>query len=89
MGENYIMEGLYTKENLWAEFALQETKAKKVKWLKEIRELRQSNPAMFRGTNISVKQFDNLIVEWDSKEPFASMKADIKRREAAERDGDG
>ena len=82
------MDGVYTKENLWAEFALQETKAKKVKWLKEIRELKQSTPAMFRGTNISVKQFDNLIAEWDQKVPFARMKADIKRREAAERKRD-
>ena len=27
-----MIEGLYTKENLWAEFALQKTKPKKIKW---------------------------------------------------------
>ena len=78
MGENYIMEGVYTKENLWAEFALQKTKVKKVKWLKEIRELRQSKPAMFNGTNISVKQFDNLIREWESSRPFIQYKTEKK-----------
>ena len=69
-----MIEGLYTKENLWAEFALQKTKPKKIKWLKEMRDLRETQPKMFRGTSISVENFEYLIVEWSKRVPFQIKK---------------
>ena len=69
-----MIEGLYTKENLWAEFALQKTKPKKIKWLKEMRDLRETQPKMFAGPAISVKNFENLIAEWSKRVPFEIKK---------------
>ena len=83
-----MLEGIYNKENIYAEFAMQKTKAKKVKFLKEMRALKDTQPSLFKDLSISKKQFDTLIVEWDQKVPFAKMKADIKRQREAERKGD-
>ena len=83
-----MLEGLYNKENIYAEFAMQKTKAKKVKFLKEMRALKDTQPSLFKDLSISKKQFDNLIWEWEQKVPFAKMKADIKAREIAERKGE-
>ena len=83
-----MLEGLYNKENIFAEFAMQKTKAKKVKFLKEMRALKDTQPSLFKDLTISKKQFDNLIVEWDQKVPFAKMKADIKLQREAEKKGD-
>ena len=83
-----MLEGLYNKENIYAEFAMQKTKAKKVKFLKEMRALKDTQPSLFKDLSISKKQFDNLIWEWEQKVPFAKMKADIKAREIAARKGD-
>ena len=82
------MEGVYNKENIFLEFAMQKTKAKKVKFLKEMRALKDTQPSLFKGLRISKKQFDTLITEWDQKIPFAKMKADIKARGIAERQGE-
>ena len=82
------MEGVYNKENIFAEFAMQKTKAKKVKFLKEMRALKDTQPSLFKDLPISKKQFDNLIAEWDQKVPFAKMKADIKRQREAEKKGE-
>ena len=87
-GENYIMDGIYNQENIFAEFAMQKTKAKKVKFLKEMRALKDTQPSLFRDLTISKKQFDNLIFEWEQKVPFAKMKADIKASEIEERKRD-
>ena len=83
-----MLEGIYNKENIYAEFAMQKNKAKKVKFLKEMRALKDTQPSLFKDLTISKKQFDNLIVEWDQKVPFAKMKADIKRQREAERKGE-
>ena len=83
-----MLEGIYNKENIFAEFKMQKTKTKKVKFLKEMRALKDTQPSLFKDLSISKKQFDTLIVEWDQKVPFAKMKADIKAREIAERKGD-
>ena len=83
-----MLEGLYNKENIYAEFAIQKTKSKKVKFLKEMRALKDTQPSLFKDLTISKKQFDNLIWEWEQKVPFAKMKADIKAREIAERKRD-
>ena len=83
-----MLEGLYNKENIFAEFKMQKTKAKKVKFLKEMRALKDTQPSLFKDLSISKKQFDNLIAEWDQKVPFAKMKADMKARAIAERKGE-
>ena len=82
------MDGIYNKENILAEFAMQKTQVKKVKFLKEMRALKDTQPSLFKDLSISKKQFDNLIAEWDQKVPFTKMKVDIKAREIAERMGD-
>lgn len=83
-----MLEGIYNKENIFAEFAMQKTKAKKVKFLKEMRALKDTQPSLFKDLKISKKQFDTLIAEWDQKVPFAKMKADIKRQKEAEKKGE-
>jgi len=83
-----MLEGIYNKENIFAEFAMQKTKAKKVKFLKEMRALKDTQPSLFKDLTISKKQFDNLIAEWDQKVPFAKMKAELKRHREAEKKGE-
>jgi hypothetical protein len=83
-----MLEGIYNKENIFAEFAMQKTQAKKVKFLKEMRALKDTQSSLFKDLTISKKQFDNLIFEWEQKVPFAKMKAEIKAREIAERTRD-
>jgi hypothetical protein len=83
-----MLEGIYNKENIFAEFAMQKTQAKKVKFLKEMRALKDTQPSLFKDLKISKKQFDTLIAEWDQKVPFAKMKADIKRQKEAEKKGE-
>ena len=55
------MEGVYIKENLFAEFKMQKTKKAKVKFLQDMKQLKKDQPNMFRGTKISQKQFDNFL----------------------------
>ena len=83
-----MIEGLYNRENYFAEWKLQKTKAKKVQWLKEMRALKEKSPEMFRYLKITLKQMDNVIREWESKRPFGKLKDQIKEREIAERKGD-
>ena len=74
------MEGLYNKENLFAEFAMQKTNADKVKFLQEMKELKKTQPQMFRGTSLSQKNLDNLIEEWSKPQPWAEINQAIKAR---------
>ena len=74
------MEGIYNKENLFAEFAMQKTNADKVKFLQEMKELKKAQPHMFRGTSITQKNFDNLIEEWSKPQPWAEVNRAIKER---------
>ena len=76
--KGYIMEGIYNKENLFAEFAMQKTNEDKVKFLKEMKQLKKDQPSMFRGTKISQKQFDNLIEEWSKSRPWAEINKQIR-----------
>jgi len=80
--------GIYSiKENLYAEFAEQKTKPKKVKWLQELRVFRETHPQEFRGNKISIKNIDNLITVWSQKNPgkYAKDLLGITAREEAER----
>ena len=80
-----MIEGLYNRENYFAEWKLQKTKVQKVKWLKEMRALKEKSPEMFRDLKITLKQFDNVIKEWESNRPFGKLKDQIKTREELER----
>ena len=75
------MEGLYNKENLFAEFAMQKTNADKVKFLHEMKDLKKTQPHMFRGTSISQKNFDNLIEEWSKPQPWAEVNKAIRAQQ--------
>ncbi len=72
------MEGVYNKENLFAEFAMQKTNKQKVKFLQDMKQLKKDQPSMFRGTKISQKQFDNLIEEWSKSRPWAEINKQIR-----------
>ena len=76
--KGYIMEGVYNKENLFAEFKMQKSKKAKVKFLQDMKQLKKDQPSMFRGTKISQKQFDNLIEEWSNSRPWAEINKQIR-----------
>ena len=57
------MEGIYNKENLFAEFAMQKTKAKKIKFLQEMKELKQTQPHLFRGITKKFRQSHRRMVK--------------------------
>ena len=78
------LDGLYTKENLFAEFKKLKSNSQKAKFLRETKELKQQHPQLFRNLKISLKQFDNLIREWESLKPFARMLKEIADREERE-----
>ena len=72
------MIDLYNKENLFAEFAMQKTNADKVKFLQDMKQLKRDRPSMFRNTEITQKQFDNLIAEWSKPHPWREINQKIK-----------
>ena len=78
------LDGLYTKENVFAEFKKLKSNSQKAKFLRETKELKQQHPQLFRNLKISLKQFDNLIREWESLKPFARMLKEIADREERE-----
>ena len=78
------LDGLYTKENIFAEFKKLKSNKEKAKFLRETKELKQQQPQLFRNLKISLKQFDNLIREYESVKPFSAMHREIAEREAAE-----
>ena len=83
------MEGIYNKENLFAEFAMQKTKAKKIKFLQEMKELKRTQPHMFRGTKVTIKNFDNLIEEWSKPYPWAEINRAIRAKQKEIYSADG
>ena len=83
------MEGLYNKENLFAEFAMQKTKKKKIKFLQEMKELKRTQPHMFRGTSLSQKNLDNLIEEWSKPYPWVEINRAIRAKQKEIYSADG
>ena len=78
------LEGAYTKEVVFEEFKKYKTNKAKAKYLRELKELKQQHPLLFRNLKISLKGFDNLIREWESPKPFARMLKEIADREERE-----
>ena len=83
---DYIMalEGVYTKEFVYDEFKKLETNAEKVKYLKDLKQLKIDHPKIF-SMKITLKQIENLIREWNSPQPFAKMNAELAEREEREK----
>jgi len=83
------MEGIYNKENLFAEFAMQKTNEQKDKFLQDMKQSKKDQPHLFRGTSITQKNFDNLIVEWSKDKPWYEINQDIKRSNKLRNSVDG
>ena len=84
---DYIMslDGVLTKEFIFAEFKKCETNADKVKYLKELKETKINHPKVI-SMKISVKQIDRLITEWSKPVPFDKILSEIRDREEKEKE---
>ena len=45
-----------------------------------MKELKRTQPHMFRGTSVTQKNFDNLIEEWSKPQPWVEINRAIKAR---------
>ena len=73
-----------TKEIMHEQFKKLKSNDEKVKYLVDLKEMKQKNPHVFRNIKINLKQFSNLIREYESVEPFSAMNRMIAERESAE-----
>ena len=74
-----------TREIMFEQFAKLKTKDEKVKYIIDLKEMKQKTPHVFRNIKINITQFNNLIKEYSSVVPFGAMKREIAEREAAEK----
>ena len=74
-----------TKEIMFEQFGKLKSKDEKVKYLIDLKEMKQKTPHVFRNIKINVKQFSNLIKEYESVVPFGAMKREIAEREEREK----
>ena len=79
------LDGVLTKEFIFAEFKKCETNADKVKYLKELKETKINHPKVI-SMKISVKQIDRLITEWSKPVPFDKILSEIRDREEKEKE---
>ena len=73
-----------TREIMYDQFKKLKSNPEKVKYLVELKEMKQKNPHVFRNIKINLKQFSNLIREYSSVKPFSAMHREIAEREAEE-----
>ena len=73
-----------TKQIMHEQFKKLKSNDEKVKYLVDLKEMKQKNPHVFRNIKINLKQFSNLIREYSSVTPFSAMNRMIAEREAAE-----
>ena len=73
-----------TKEIMHEQFKKLKYNPEKAKYVIYLKEMKQKNPHVFRNLKINLKQFSNLIREYESVEPFSAMKRMIAEREAEE-----
>ena len=73
-----------TREIVYDQFKTLKSNDEKVKYLVDLKELKQKNPHVFRNIKINLKQFNNLIREYSSVKPFSAMHREIAEREAEE-----
>ena len=74
-----------TKEIMHEQFKKLKSNPEKVKYLVDLKEMKQKNPHVFRNIKINLKQFSNLIREYSSVTPFSAMNRMIAERESAEK----
>ena len=74
-----------TKQIMYDQFKTLKSNDEKVKYLVDLKEMKQKNPHVFRNIKINLKQFNNLIKEYSSVVPFGEMKREIAQREDAEK----
>ena len=79
------LEGVLTKEFVFAEFKKLKTNAEKVNYLKELKETKINHPKIF-SMKISVKNIDRLITEWSKPVPFLEVNAEIAARQEKEKE---
>ena len=73
-----------TKEIMYDQFKKLKSNNEKVKYLVDLKEMKQKTPHVFRNIKINMTQFNNLIKEYSSVVPFSAMNRMIAEREAAE-----
>ena len=78
------LEGVLTKEFVFAEFKKLKTNAEKVNYLKEVKDTKINHPKIF-SMKISVKHIDRLITEWSKPVPFDKILSEIREREEKEK----
>ena len=74
-----------TKEIMYDQFNKLKSNSEKVKYLVDLKEMKQKTPHVFRNIKINVKQFSNLIREYESVKPFSAMHREIAERQDAEK----
>ena len=74
-----------TKEIMYDQFKTLKSNNEKVKYLVDLKEMKQKTPHVFRNIKINITQFNNLIREWSSVVPFSAMKREIAEREEREK----
>ena len=73
-----------TKEIMYDQFKKLKSNPEKVKYLVDLKEMKQKTPHVFRNIKINIKQFNNLIREYESLVPFSAMKREIAERQKRE-----
>ena len=73
-----------TREIMYDQFKKLKSNDEKVKYLVDLKEMKQKTPHIFRNIKISIKNFNNLIREYSSVKPFSAMHREIAEREAEE-----
>ena len=73
-----------TKEIMYDQFKTLKSNDEKVKYLVDLKELKQKTPHVFRNIKINIKQFNNLIREYESLVPFGAMHREIAERQKRE-----
>ena len=73
-----------TREIMYDQFKKLKSNPEKVKYLVDLKQMKQKTPHVFRNIKINLKQFDNLIKEYSSVKPFSAMLREIAEREAEE-----
>ena len=74
-----------TREIMYDQFKKLKSNPEKVKYLVDLKEMKQKNPHVFRNIKINLKQFSNLIREYSSVKPFSAMHREIAERQDAEK----
>ena len=74
-----------TREIMFEQFVKLKTKDEKVKYLIDLKEMKQKTPHVFRNIKINITQFNNLIKEYSSLVPFGAMHREIAERREQER----